>query len=52
MSKMVASEAHSTATYAADRSGAYALRAFLATFPAGYTPKVDTRTPAEVGGAR
>ena len=32
-----------------DTSGAYALAMFISTFPAGYTPKIDVRTPAGLG---
>jgi hypothetical protein len=31
-----------------DTSGAYALAMFISTFSAGYTPKIDVRTPADI----
>jgi hypothetical protein len=41
--------AASAAIVAEDTSGAHAMAVFLATFPPGYTPKTDTRTPADLG---
>jgi hypothetical protein len=35
-----------------EQDGAYARALFLATFPAGYVPKTDTRTPAQVKADR
>jgi hypothetical protein len=37
------------ATIHEDTSGAHALAMFLATFAAGYVPKIDPRTPADLG---
>jgi hypothetical protein len=37
------------ATVHDDTSGAYAMALFIAAFAAGYVPKIDTRTPGDLG---